>query len=347
MPSLNTTIAFDNSDLFWKTRYSFFSSCYAWLNKLLISFHKTEAPANQGVLFYSHNAGVGYNNFYANTAVIGSSIHVSFNNQVSNNKIFKTLSIEGTQNIKDNIGVFSVNSDNSPDKNFAVGKLKDKGGIVYMDIGRNNKNTSANVKCMGVISSADVIDVDHSLYDTISDLNAIGRYMSFSLFGGDSSSQSGGAGGQRSVYFIKKVSTSSPSSEPELVFNLDYEPIIHSSTHAAMRDSTLGINSVDYFRLPLIDSPDADVPNHYNGEKILFARNLPAVGVDSDAQSMSDTINNDDSNTYFLFQVSANSIYGDEPRGQYAEAYIVLGNLPFEVYAMNLNYEPTNLDHSE
>lgn len=349
MPNLNTTIAFDNSDLFWKTRYSFFSSCYAWLNKLLISFHKTEAPANQYVLFYSHNQGDGYNNFYASTPPMASSIHVSFNDQVSKNKIFKTLSIEGTQNIKNNIGVFSVNSDNSPNKNFAVGNLKDKGGIVYMDIGRNNINTAANVKCMGVISSADIIDEDHPLYDTIveNNLTNVGRYMSFSLFGGDPSSQSGGAGDQRPVYFIKRVPTASLSNEPQLFFNLGYNPLIHSNTHAAMRDSDTEINGVDYFRVPLIDSPDAEVPNHYNGEKILFARNPEVSGVNSNAQFISQTITNDESNTYLLFQVSANSIYGDEPRGQYAEAYIVLGSLPFEVYAMNLNYEPTNLDHSE
>lgn len=39
-------------------------------------------------------------------------------------------------------------------------------------------------------------------------------------------------------------------------------------------------------------------------------------------------------------------INGEAPKGQYADAVISLGNGDFEVYALNVEYSPTNLDHT-
>ena len=47
-----------------------------------------------------------------------------------------------------------------------------------------------------------------------------------------------------------------------------------------------------------------------------------------------------------LFAISDPSINGDFLRGQFAEAYMSLGTEPFELYSLNLYYEPTTLDHS-
>ena len=38
---------------------------------------------------------------------------------------------------------------------------------------------------------------------------------------------------------------------------------------------------------------------------------------------------------------------GDTMRGQYAEAHFTFPAQPFELYSLNLNYEPTSLDHSK
>jgi len=48
-----------------------------------------------------------------------------------------------------------------------------------------------------------------------------------------------------------------------------------------------------------------------------------------------------------LLEVTPQNINGAPPRGQYAQADIALGSDPYELYSINVNYEPTNLDHSK
>ena len=47
-----------------------------------------------------------------------------------------------------------------------------------------------------------------------------------------------------------------------------------------------------------------------------------------------------------LFFVYSSLINGEAPKGQYADSEITLGNNDFEVYALNVDYELTNLDHN-
>ena len=47
-----------------------------------------------------------------------------------------------------------------------------------------------------------------------------------------------------------------------------------------------------------------------------------------------------------LFVTSESAVNGDFMRGQFAECYMVLPIDNFELYSLNLYYEPTTLDHS-
>jgi hypothetical protein len=49
----------------------------------------------------------------------------------------------------------------------------------------------------------------------------------------------------------------------------------------------------------------------------------------------------------FLYEMSLEDINGSPPRGQYAQLNVSLGSEPYELYALNLNYEPTDLDHTK
>jgi hypothetical protein len=51
--------------------------------------------------------------------------------------------------------------------------------------------------------------------------------------------------------------------------------------------------------------------------------------------------------TVNVIEITPQEINGAPPRGQYAQADIVLGSAPYELYAINVNYEPTDLDHSK
>jgi len=50
---------------------------------------------------------------------------------------------------------------------------------------------------------------------------------------------------------------------------------------------------------------------------------------------------------FLLFSVTPNNINGDDMKGQTADATVLLGNQPYELYALNVEYSPTDLDHSK
>jgi hypothetical protein len=58
-------------------------------------------------------------------------------------------------------------------------------------------------------------------------------------------------------------------------------------------------------------------------------------------------IQNLETSTVTLIEVTPQNINGASPRGQYAQTRLTLGSAPYELLCLNLNYEPTNLDHSK
>jgi len=372
----NTTVAFDNTDRFWKTRYSFWSSCYGWLNNILTSGKNAQDLGGETDLVYRHNTnGSELNDFHGNGPA-SSVVQVSFNDKVSANKIFKSISVEGTQNIENSISLVSVNSDNLPVKSFNFGRVKDKGGILYADIGKNMFISSANVKCLGVISgvrpispNSDVVPDDflpanyeHPLTEQISDADsdafAADRYWAIRVQGGDLTAQSKASwrevGGETKyhggLYFVKEVGGDYVGDYGQISQNL------LTGFYSSFRDKNSGIDVRFAADMQDVGRPFAqesfNIPNHYAGEKILYTR-TPFVSTND--QSFVETYFADDGSgngtlnyetkRYALYQVSENAVFGDEPRGQYCDLTIAFGSEKFEMYAINLNYEMTSLDH--
>jgi len=377
--SNNTTVAFDNTDRFWKTRYSFWSSCYGWLNNILTSGKNAQDLGGQTDLVYRHNSsGAEINDFHGNGSV-GSVVQVSFNDNVSANKIFKSISVEGTQNIENSISLVSVNSDNLPVKSFNFGTVKDKGGILYADMGKNIFGGSANVKCLGMITGVRPINPDsaivpdeflpdgyeHPLTNQISDADSeafdADRYWAIKVQGGDLTAQSlpswREVGSENKyhggLYFVKEVGGGGD-------YVGDYNQMsqnLLTGLYSTLRDKNNANNlrfAADMQDIGRPSEPDTfDIPNHYAGEKILYTRTDFQFTND---QSFIETYFADDGSgdgtfnyqtkRYALYQVNENAIFGDEPRGQYCDLTIAFGSEKFEMYALNLNYEITNLDHS-
>lgn len=371
----NTTVAFDNTDRFWKTRYSFWSSCYGWLNNILTSGKNAQDLGGGVDLVYKHNSSSELNDFHGNGSA-PSVVQVSFNDKVSANKIFKSISVEGTQNIENSISLVSVNSDNLPVKSYNFGTVKDKGGILYADMGKNIFGSSANVKCLGVITGVRPINPDsdivpdeflpvgyeHPLTDQISTADEaafdLDRYWAIKVQGGDLTAQSKPSwrevGGETKyhggLYFVKEVGGDYVGDYGQISQNL------LTGLYSLFRDKNDG-NDVRFAAdMQDIGRPSAsdtfDIPNHYAGEKILYTRtNFISTNNNSfvetyfaDDGSGNGTFNYE-TKRYALYQVNENAVFGDEPRGQYCDLTIALGSEPFEMYALNLNYEMTSLDH--
>lgn len=141
------TIAFSHKGGFWKTRYSFYSYCYAFIDRLFFSFN--QVFGRQPI--WEHNSeNTARTTFYG--AAGGSSIAVSFNDKPSRNKIYKSLSLESTNNVE-GVSVLTVNDSTVADQaaNPAASILTERGGILYGSVGFDTRLTGANVKLVGVV----------------------------------------------------------------------------------------------------------------------------------------------------------------------------------------------------
>jgi len=172
------TLAFSNSGNYWKTRYTFEPSCYASLDANLISFAATAAnmlqyagwlqeplpevldeegniiqEAQEGIpaaaiLAWIHNVG-DLTEFYG--AAAGSGIAICFNENVSTNKMFKSISLEGSSNLAaSGFSVLTTNDTTVPGDatTTPIRPLQFKGGILYADVGRGQQNSQANIRAV-------------------------------------------------------------------------------------------------------------------------------------------------------------------------------------------------------
>lgn len=267
-----------------------------------------------GPLVWEHNddAPINRNKFYGITAPF-STISVTFNDKVSSNKIYKSFSLEGTNNIANyGANTFSVNADNSPRKEFSMGRIEEKGGILYGHIGLSDYLLDgSNIEAIGTIEqtnypiSAGGVD---SLIVPVGKFN-LTRTASSVL--------------NKSKYILMNGNGD--------FFNMAGAPIQFNSGSSYHTSEFLEPFNLNIFQ----DNP--------------FLQFLPVEGADGYPAAFNDfqQYTSSGSGTATLLEITPQEINGAPPRGQYAQATIGLGNEPFELYSLSVDYEPTDLDHSK
>lgn len=222
------TLAFSNTGNYWKTRYTFEPSCYSNQDANLISYAATGLgflqfqgwivepqpetvdpntgeiiPAVEGIpasaiLPYIHNSPVGPPEYYG-APIGGSGIAIAFNEQVSHNKLYKSISLEGSSNLENSaFSLFTTNDTTvlADSTLAAVRPLNFKGGVVYADLGRGQENSQANIRAVaswaGTVSGPGIADnvvvIDAGAGASIQDgddlfiLNAQGQVFSNGFF---------------------------------------------------------------------------------------------------------------------------------------------------------------------
>ena len=257
------------------------------MDKVFASFQTEIENRNP---FYRHNAG-GYNTFYGSPA--GSGFAVSFNQRPSENKILKSISVEGASNSTPDAIVVANNSTVAGQaKQSDVIAFDDHGGIMYGVIQGLNRNSTANINLVGRIVVNDSFSVEGDAVN--------GTFIYHD-------------GGQSHVLNdIPYV----------LGVNLESGPEIVSNT----------IDSVD------LSGTFEQVPDNivFGGDNTLTINGLSA-GL---AAQLPDQTN------IYVYAVTPTVVNGDMLRGQYADAVFTFGNQNWEVFAVNLEYEPTTYDHS-
>jgi len=296
----NRTFAFSHRGGFWKTRYSFWSTCYAQINRVFTSFRNEDITLGERNPIYVHNRGVNCN-YYGVPGISGFS--VSFNNNVSQNKILKSLSLEATNNVGTDAVVIANNSTvPNQSKTSPALYFDDKGGIMYGSIEGQNTNSNANIKIVG------------TLYDISDTQSQGGNVYSF-----DAAFRWADGGNSQ---------MSSNVTARRLLFNVDQ--VIYGSSVSVPVDITQ-----NYGNIPNVIT--------FNYNRITGRAEFTITG--SESLSVHAILQN--AGEANLFSASNTTVNGDMLRGQYADAVFVLGNDDYELYAVNLEYEPTQYDHSQ
>lgn len=325
------TIAFSHKGGFWKTRYSFYSYCYSFLDRLFLSYDMqygnqqelTEAgELNWDQPVWLHDTGPGNCNFYGTN--YGSQIAVTFNERPSSNKIYKALSLESTNNVT---GLTAVAVNNSTGvgqtKTANVNVLEDKGGILYADLGRQNESSSANIKMVGGLTWNSNIGGAGALCavngaggsynnvaqsgDGVSYVNST-RYFFGSVVDGDL------------VFHIGNVNTPIAVPQDYFLFNQQYDP-----PRGLALNSEVGVVNEAATHAPGLLGIEWENDNNLRDEFVTAVTTYPTA----------------------VYSISLEAINGADPKGQTVDAIIQLGAANYELYALNLEYQLTDYDHSD
>ena len=165
---MKQTISFHNTSNYWKTRYSYAPSCMMNLNKLFFTSPQEKTMYDGRKMIWRHNdSSNGFNTFYADGQHSSpSALGVSFNgyknnrmsgssNSTSSNKLYKSFSIEGSnQALSLGYSLFKV-SNNSQydvlDGTHSFTQLNRRGNGIYGEIGKEQVLTGTNIKTIGRI----------------------------------------------------------------------------------------------------------------------------------------------------------------------------------------------------
>lgn len=344
-----TTIAYSNKGGYWKTKYTWMASFMQKLGRKFFTSSidftaDSDSASYSNSLVWKHNSNDDTNraNFYGNQ--YGTGLSVSFNDKVSRNKIYKSFSLEGTGNIDNGINTFIVNADNNPNKQFSMGRIKDKGGILYGHIGQSNTLLDgSNIKVMGTVD----LDADVSRVDSPGFLGDT-TFAAFLLKSKNMPVKKASVTNYSKYVWMINPSVGSPLSR-FYSFYLDPIELTSDTTYNDIPGSPLNFRA-ELKQGALIDS-DGDgfgdeAFDAYDPFDIVLA---PPENVALPAWngSLFADIRSDQGSIITLLEVTPQNINGAPPRGQYAQADIALGSEPYELFAINVNYEPTDLDHSK
>tara|TARA_R100001510_G_C7656484_1_gene216525 strand:- start:1886 stop:5104 length:3219 start_codon:yes stop_codon:yes gene_type:complete len=123
-------ISFGHKDNKWRSKYTFSPSSFLTSFKSLLSKAKDTAV-------HKHNEGP-VNNFYG--ASYNSTIGVAFNDNPSSNKVFKSISLEGSNSLASRRHEFApASASDSPSNNIYYGtqESQNMGGILYSNLGKS------------------------------------------------------------------------------------------------------------------------------------------------------------------------------------------------------------------
>jgi len=333
------TIAFSNRSGHWSSRYSYAASDFNSINGKFLSCPSDprtpdDLDGDPVSPVWIHNRGE-YNNFYGEQ--YNSELTVSLNKDASQNKIFKSFSIEGSRSLTGSMTTVRTNNYiSSASSTLAVSFIKETGGILYSDLGRENSLIEG--KTIITLGQIDFSDGPPVTYTAGNIYGAHPPFYSVKLV------QDGNISAQvfHTQSLRMKIGYLRVSNIGGVYFfgsgDLIAPETLRQSTYGQVDGSSLAVYSPPAFNW----SPEFSATNPLDGT-FNYESNSPALQGLLNSQSPT----NIETFDYYLIGIAHPSLAGDTPRGTHAESTVIIPPSAgyFELSAVNLNYEPLRLDH--
>ena len=347
-----TTVAFSTKANVWKTRYSFAPTCYMTMSNDFMSSNLTGMFSNN--MAWKHDVNNTYNRFYDQD--YPSSLEVVSNDNPSAVKIFKSLSIES--NTTNWTGSVYTNKDRGmtalQEGNFTA--FTEKEGNQYNAMPRSRINSTSQIVFVGSIRRAHLVPSEASAVTGLGegyypDPGSFNQALNGPWIYEDGSYEVPLVGGsQISVDF---GSTNNPQTA---LFGAGLQTLnlYGVFTQLDSNNNLLAVSAAGLTEDPGIYitgynaeyntirvQPNFNNPNPLSdanmSEQFMFEFTQPGVGLGGSFS--------DDLAVYILTDSTVN---GDVMRGPYAGVNLTLNNAsqPFELFAINVDYEKTKLDGS-
>ena len=344
---MGKTIAYSHRGGYWKTRYTFLSSCYTFINRTFLSFGMStnlNPPDNDASLYsglcHRHDDDDTPRTSFYGFPPDGSGIAVTFNNTPSQNKVYKAFSLESTNNVN-GLTAFTVNNSTVEGqiKNVEAGPLREAGGIMYGHIGQEVRALGANInyhgRIQGIEDNVQIADADPGFGG--------GAVLATLIMRWDDA-------GYNNLIIEQDLSSRLFLSKVEVQHAICHfvNETVDEGVDGDLRRVTNNELQV-YGNMPVFARP-ISVSGDRLTVKVNFDEAAPFTEVG--AWGLYNILTGENYGgkgnvtDLLLHSITPESVNGDDPKGQTADAVVTLGSAPYELYALNVEYSPTNLDHS-
>lgn len=336
------TFAFSNKGNYWKTRYSFLPCQYSTINKSLYSYPVTVNSAIDDTvpksIPYLHQYGAEICRWYGTQST--SAVSFTFNDNVSTNKVFRSLSIEGTNNLTPT-ALLSVNNSRDPSqiKNTQAVRFNAKGGILYSGLSGSNQRTNKNVTTLGTIRSTDAVSYEGGRLILRLQMDWI-RGAKAKIYNGITQTTGLYTVNYNDAGAITKFTFPSGVGSPASVANWQAgDSTIFNTAVGGLSTNFVGANQFlvaidfnDIVEAGFLESLPTDISD---ASSILVSQAADTWGIGALGNGIT------------LVALTPDDVNGAKPQGQYADLVVGLGTSDYEVFAFNAYYEPNTLDHSK
>lgn len=355
------TIGFSNKNNMWTSRYSYLTSCMAAINKTFLS-----SPADpsyngtKGSPIWKHNLG-DYNKFYG--FPVPSMFSATFSQNPSQNKLMKSASIEGSRNTVNAISIIKTQDEldaNGTNSVVQIGASREVNGTTYLGLDKSPRLVQGkNVQMLGRINiTGTTVSPGASAFTGIAanSATAVPNHVQIQLDDGYVNN-SLVCSDEKPAYYVVYVVQSLNGVSGGLGYAFSLTQATTATFNPPASDPYGFLLNNDFTGTTMPEAASTPNYDHVNNRFNVYTDTAdPFVVAATAAQNIEAQVRliNDSGIAGSMAEAYLGAVYhpdlaGDDVRSQTAEVAVMMPSNSgyFEVYALNLNYEPLPMSHDK